>query len=176
MNDNFKRAFWTHVGIAAGGIILLVGIIGWLASDIEAQASRVAQDRTLIRERSTSIAALAELKHRAPQATLYEQKLNAFLPTQEQLLDFPRTLDNLARVRKVALNFAFQGGQALPQGNTPGSVGFSLDVTGAYADIMGFLKDVEFEPPRFLATFDSFDLTRGGEEYRFLGQGRVFFK
>lgn len=164
------------MGIAAGITLTLLGIIGWLALDIEAQAGRIAEDRILLRDRTASVAALAELKMRAPQALAYEQKLNAFLPAQEQLLDFPRTLDNLARVRQVALNFAFQGGQTAPQGDTPGSVGFSLDITGTFEDIQGFLKDVELEPPRFLAAFDSFDVMRSGEDYRFLGQGRVFFK
>ena len=174
--ENFKRTFWIHVSVAAGGIAVLMAIIGWLASDVQAQADRIRKDRVLIRDRSAAIAALADLKGRASQATFYEQKLSAFLPTQEQLLDFPRTLDNLARIRRISSNFAFRGGQTAPQGNMPGSIGFNLDLSGALEDILSFLKDVETEPPRFLATFESFDLTRSGDSYRLLIPGKVFFK
>lgn len=174
--ESFRRTFWIHVGVAAAGAAVLLAIIGWLSADVQAQADRIQKDRVLIRERSASIGALAELKARASQATLYEQKLNAFLPAQEQLLDFPRTLDNLARIRKVSLSFAFQGGQVTPQGGMPGAVGFTLDVAGAFPDILSFLNDVEIEPPRFLADLGSFDITRSGDSYRLLMPGRVFFK
>jgi hypothetical protein len=176
VEHEFRKKFLMQIGIASGVIAALVLATGWFAADLETQAGKVAQDRILIRERSASLTALAELKRSAPQALRYEQKLNAFLPTQEQLLDFPRTLDNLARVRRLTLNFAFQGGQTTPQGDTPGAIGFALDVSGDFEDVLGFLKDVEFEPPRFLAAFDTFDLTRSEEGYRLFTQGRVFFK
>ncbi len=165
-----------QAGIAVGMITLLAAVAGWFAADLSTQRSKVVQDRVLIRERSASIAILAELKRNAVQALRYEQKMNAFLPTQEQLLDFPRTLDNLARVRKLTLNFGFQGGQTPSQGNAPGAVSFALDVNGTFNDILGFLKDVEVEPPRFLAAFDTFDIVRSVEGYRLFTQGRVFFR
>ncbi len=176
MNSNFRHNFWWRIGLPLLGVFALLGIAGWLASDITAQTDRIVQDRLLIRERSASLNKLAELKRLAPQALVYEQKLSAFLPTQEQLLDFPRMLDSLARVHQLALNFTFQGGQGAPQGSVPGYVGFSLDVQGTFNDIVGFLKNVEFEPPRFLATLDSFDVVKNGGSYRLLAQGRVFFR
>ncbi len=156
--------------------MVLVAVVGWFAADVNVQRGKVVQDRALIRARAASIAILAELKRNATHALRYEEKMNAFLPTQEQLLDFPRTLDNLARVRQLALNFGFQGGQTPPQGSTPGAVSFALDVSGAFENILGFLKDVEVEPPRFLTTFDTFDIVRSGDGYRLLTQGRVFFR
>jgi hypothetical protein len=143
---------------------------------VQAQRSKVVQDRVLIRERSAAITVLAELKRNAPRALQYESKLNAFLPTQEQLLDFPRTLENLARVRRLTLNFSFRGGQAPPRDGAPGLVSFELDVAGMLEDVLGFLHDVEFSPPRFLARFNAFDIVRTGEAYRLLTNGDVFFR
>ncbi|MCR4328130.1 MAG: hypothetical protein NUV53_01285 [Patescibacteria group bacterium] len=173
---NFKRTLLINISVAVAGIGVLAGVIGWFASDIEMQATIINKDRTLARERSASIAVLAELKSNAAKALRYEQKLNAFLPTQEQLLDFPRTLDNLARVRRLALSFSFRGGQGVPEGVKPGSVGFTLSATGALSDVLNFMKDIEISPTRFLATLSSADLTRIGEgEYRLSAQGAVFF-
>ncbi|MBI2623732.1 MAG: hypothetical protein HYW65_04170 [Candidatus Liptonbacteria bacterium] len=176
MGSDFRRKFLIQLGVAAAVSAALVAAAGWFAADVSVQAGRVAQDRTLIRERSASIAVLAELKRNSARALQYEQKMNAFLPTQEQLLDFRRTLENLARVRRLTLNFSFQGGQTLPRGGAPGTVGFALDVAGASIDVLGFLKDVEVTPPRFLAAFDTFSIEQNAKTYRLFAGGRVFFR
>ena len=157
-------------------MLLFGAVLYFLSRSLSLEANEIAADRLLISQRVAAIAAFAGSKTDAPKAGIYLEAMNKLLVSQDQLIDFPRWLNGLARVRQVGINFSFRGNQTPPQGDSPGFISFSLDLTGESSNMIDFIKDVEFRSPRFLAVMDNFDLTRNDSGYRILANGRVFFK
>lgn len=176
MPTHFRRELIVSLAIMGGSIVVSALVLFLLSRDLQSQAEKVVADRALINQRAAVVAALASLKTDASRAELYKRAMDKILVSQDQLLDFPRWLDGLSRVREIGLTFLFQGSQVAPQGDSPGYIAFSVDLIGKLNNLVDFLKDVEFQSPRFLVSLDSIDLTRNGSDYRILSQGRVFFR
>lgn len=176
MFNHFRRELIFGLAFIGGGIVVFTSAIYFFSQDLESRADKVVSDRTLINQRAAALGALADLKRDSPPADIYKRAMDKILVSQDQLLDFPRWLDGLARVRRIGLNFSFQGNQIAPGENAAGYVAFSLDLIGKLDDLVDFLKDVEFRSPRFLISLEGIDLTRNGTDYRILSQGKVFFK
>lgn len=176
MPDRFRRELLISLFVIIGGLLIFSATLYLLSSDLSARAEKIVADRALISQRSAALEFLAESKKNTPRADVYKQAMDRILVSQDQILDFSRWLDGLARVRQVGLSFSFQGGQVSPHGDAPGYIGFSLDLNGKLDDLTNFLKDIEFQSPGFLINLDNFDLSRNGSNYRILTQGRVFFK
>jgi len=156
--------------------LVFAAILYFLSRDLQFQAEKIVADRALINRRAAVLGALADLKRDAPQADVYKRAMDKLLVSQDQLLDFSRWLDGLARVRQIGLNFSFRGSQVAPQGDAPGYIAFSLDLAGKLNNLVEFLKDLESLSPRFLVGLDGVDLTGDGSSYRILSQGKVFFR
>lgn len=176
MPNHFKQEITLSLSIIGGSIIVFGVLLYFLSQDVVSQADKIVADRLVVSQRATAIEALAELKNNKPKANAYFEAMNKILVTQDQLLDFPRWLDGLARVRQVGMNFSFHGTQNPSTGSSPGFISFSLDLTGASQNLIDFMKDIEFRSPRFLATIDNFDFTRKESGYRIMANGKVFFK
>lgn len=176
MNIHFKRELLIDFGIIVGSILFIGLGIYILSGMLSTQADKISAERTLITRKAAAIAGLASLKRDLPQAEIYKKSLDQILVSQDQLLDVPHWLDGLARGRRVALSFSFAGTQTQPSGNSPGTVPFSLDIGGTLDDLIGFVKDVEIEPPRFLMNLDGFSLNGSGSAYRITASGKVYFK
>jgi len=147
-----------------------------LSRDLESEAEKTATDRILISKRAAALESLADLKRNSAKADAYKQAMDKILISQDQLLDFPRWLEEAARIRRLALTFSFQGSEVQPQPNFPGYINFSLDLSGPIDDLTQFLKDFERQEPRFLVSLESFDFVRDGSIYRVLTRGKVFFR
>ncbi len=176
MPNHFRRELIVSLAIVGGSILIFASILYFLSEDLSFQAEKVVADRALINQRAAILGALADLKKDASQADIYKRAMDKILVLQDQLLDFPHWLDGLSRAHQVGLSFSFQGSQVPPQGETPGYIAFSLDLTGKLGDLIDFLKDVEFQSPRFLVSLDNVGLTKGDSAYRISSQGRVFFR
>lgn len=174
--NHFKRELVISFSIIGGSIIVFGIVLYFLSKDLTSRANKLTVDRLFISQRAATIAALASLKTDAPKADMYLQAMSKFLVSQDQLFDFPRWLDGIARSRQVGMNFSFQGSQTPPQGDMPGFISFSLDLSGELSNLVDFLKDIEFKSTRFLVAIDNFDLRRSDSGYRILANGKVFFK
>ncbi len=176
MPTNFRRQILTATIIIGGSVMAFGAGFYFLSKSVGIQAEKIVTAQTFIAKDSAALAAFAELKKNAAEAALYQNAMEKVLVPKEQLLDFPRWLDGIARTRQVGLVFSFVGGESLPQAETPGFIGFSADITGTFDNLTAFIKDIEFNSARFLANFDGFDLTRSESNYRLVSQGKVFFK
>ncbi len=176
MHSYFKREILIGFAIIFGSILVFAAIIFFVSQDVAVQAEKVVIARTLIAERGATLSALAGLKKDAPAAARYKTALNAILATQDQLFDFQRWLEGLARGRSLSMSFSFQGSPALPSAEAPGYTPFTIRTGGGFASVLGFLKDIELASPRFLLVLDTFTLRSGGGNYDFSANGRVFFR
>ena len=176
MFDDFRREVLVGIIVITGSIFIFGAGFYFFSKSLRADAQYIAEDRLLIAESSAILASFAELKRDASLAVRYEKAMERLLVPKDHLIDFPRWLEGLARVRQVGLNFSFSGSEVGPQEDYPGYINFSLDVTGNFDAIAAFLKDAESQSVRFLLNLDTFDVTRGGSGYRVFSRGRVFFK
>ncbi len=174
--DHFKQEVRLSFAIIGGSIIAFGAMLYFLSQDFLSQADSVAADRLIITERAAAIGVLAGLKTDAPKAAPYLEAMNKILPPQDQLLDFRRWIDELARTRKVGMSFAFQGTQTPSHGDSPGFISFSLDITGLPSNLVDFMKDLEYKSPHFLVALDNLDFSKSVPNYRILINARVFFK
>lgn len=176
MPNHFRRQILVNLAILIGSFIIAIFAVYWLEKDLNVKAETIAKDRLLIKSQTAALADLANLKVILPQATAYKQAMDKTMGTKEQLLDFPRWLEGLARVRRLSVNFNFRGRETEPQGNSPGFINFNLDLGGGIDDLTNFLKDIEYKAPGFLISLDNADLSRTDNNYRIFAQGQVFFR
>ncbi len=176
MVSHFKRDLIISFSIIAGSIAVFGTLFYFLSQDLYLQSGKISADRSIINQRAATIDSLNNLKKDAPNADVYLKAMNKLLVPQDQLFDFSRWLDGIARVRQVGMSFHFNGNIVSSQGNSPSYIAFSLDLNGGIQNLLDFLKDVEFRSPRFLVRIDNFDFTKNDRGYRILSNGRVFFK
>jgi hypothetical protein len=177
IRDEFRLTVTVSAGIIIASFFSSAILVSWFSGDIGALARGIEKRRSFLRERTVLLETFAQFKGAGPVIERYEERLRALLPSQEELLDFPRYLESVARVHQVALNFGFQGDPVLAGGSEPGGVSFSLQVSGTPQRVARFLREVERESPRFVVRFSSFEVAQGGpaEEW-VLVQGTLFFR
>lgn len=174
MQEIFYR--WLKVNGILFGVLFVVGggALFFLRGDMQSRIDALVEERTLLASRSQGIAALAVLREESRRGAGYLGQLNEMLPKKDELFNFSRAVDAAARSRKVSFNFAF-GAEASGSGSTPPSIGFTINTTGGYAEIMNFVRDLETQ--KFLVNFSSFDIVQAAAntyDARILGQ--VFFR
>jgi len=174
--DNFKKQVALSLVIILGSFLVL-GVALYLASlSLKSESDKVLSDKTAIATRTAALQALASFKSDSSLASRYKQAMERLLVPQEKLIEFPRSLEKLARAYQVSESFSFQGAQVAPQGDAAGYIGFSLSAGGTLDNLMDFLKGIEYSEPQFLVSFETFDLSRSGAGYSALINGRVFFR
>ena len=176
MPKNFRRGLiisliTIFVGFIASAVVFYV-----LGSRLNSLSLKVEKERGLMAQSRDSVDILAELKKVAPEAEPYKQAMDSLLPTQDQLLDFPRYLDALAKNYSVSLSFNFQGEPKAAEKDSPGSLDFALSLTGELSNNLEFLKALEAKSARFLLVVQNFSLNRVSGGYNMRLQGLVFFK
>lgn len=155
---------------------LLTYALYYFSKSMNERADKIALTRALIGMRTRGLENLAELNRQAPIAAGYQQVLDLLLPTQDQLLDFPRWLDGLARTYHLNVRATFEGNQANPTESSPGAAAFSLTVGGEYREIMSFLKFLEVDSKRFLISFTKVELNRSENTFNAKTRGLVFYR
>lgn len=179
MNNNFRLNLLVSIGGIIVSFILFGVALYWLAKNISADAQKVIENRAIINKQTHSIAALAKLKAVAAQADTYSARMQELLPSQDELLDFPKWLEDRSKTYQLSLRFSFEGTTIMPNPAeaAPGAVIFSMDVSGPYDNLKRFFKELEMTSPRFLANIDKLDVTSpDNTKYRAVLEGRVFFK
>lgn len=176
MLNHFRRQVIISLIIILGSVGLAIAVISWLKKDIQTQVNKISSSKNLINKRVAILSNLAELKKMIPKADAYKKAMNAIMLTREDLLNFPRRLEDLARIYNLGISFNFKGEEVKPQGNKPGYANFSIDVTGAIDKLINFIKDVEYKSLGFMATFEAVDFLKSGDNYKVNLQGKVFFR
>lgn len=176
MGSDFRNKVLTNAGIIVGSFLVFGVVFYFLASTLQAKSAEVIRDRKVVNDRSYALLNLSDLKKEAPQAEEYKKKIEALLPNQDSLLGFPQFLDSLSRAHQVDLNFSFTGSTVPPAGDTAGSVGFTIALTGTMQNITDFIDDVEFHATRFLMGVDTVDIVPESQDYKATLHGRAFYR
>lgn len=177
MAENFRRKLIIGISLIAGGF-LAFGVIAYFVSTmITAKTQKVSLDRNMIRNNSDLIEGLAKQKSSSPEVEKFAQAIALILPQKDQLVNFSAWLDGLSRAHNVNVSFNFSG-EAVPANDTDaGYIRFILNVSGDYAGVTDFLRDVELKSPKYTVSFDDFDLKKNSvANYRAITNGRVFFR
>src|SRR3989344_1280845 len=120
--------------LVVGGLLLV-----WLRHDIETQSVNVQRIKAQANKESEFVVLFSKLKTQAQEARPYEERFSKLLPDQDRLIDFRNYLEALASQRRVVTNFAFDGPGTPGSDGTPGTIGFSLDMSGSLSGIQGLL-------------------------------------
>lgn len=176
MPKGFRRSLIISLIAIFVGFIVSAAVFYVLGIRLSSLSSKVEGEKGLIAQRRDSVDVLAELKKASPEAEPYRQAMDSLLPTQDQLLDFPRYLETLAKNYGVSINFNFQGEPKAAEKDSPGSLGFALSMTGEFSNNLEFLKALEARSARFLLVVQNFSLNRVSGGYNMRLQGLVFFK
>ena len=176
MPKSFRRSLIISLIAIFAGFIASAVVFYVLGIRLDSLSTKVAREKGLMAQRTDVVDILAELKKVAPEAEPYGRAMDSLLPTQDQLLDFPRYLDALAKNYGVSLNFNFQGEPIAAQKDSPGSLGFALSLTGQFSNNLEFLKALEAKSARFLLVVQNFSLSRVSGGYNMGVHGLVFFK
>jgi Tfp pilus assembly protein PilO len=176
MQDNFRRESWISIAVIVGSLLVYGGLVWWFDRDLEAKAKDVALSRSLINQRAKSIEVLANLKRNSREVESRQEIMAQLIPVREELLNFPRWLEGIARLHGVAMVFSFDPGTTPPQGDRPGHENFRLTANGSYEELERFFRDIEQQSSRFLLSLNSFDLVRTESDYRATVLGRVYYR
>ncbi len=176
MKNELKKEILLFVGMILGTFLVGGGLLVWTGQRIVREMGKIGADRVAFVQYSRTIELLADLKRAIPTVKNYQEKMNLLLPKKDDLVQFPRWVDGVSRVNKVSESSAFQGSTAAAQDQEAGSIGFTLDASGAASDIQNFFRELEFRSNQFLTSIDNFDLTEDAGTARVLARGRVFFR
>jgi hypothetical protein len=176
MKDNFNRYLWTSLGILFVSIVVAVGALNFLLGDIASRSNAIAVARALVVKQNDSLAAFAEIKQDSAKAAEYKMAMDKLLPAQDELINFPQWLQGVAATYGVTVSFSFTADTAPATPASAGSIGFSLTAEGGNDSVVSFLNDLESKASGFLLSFNSFDLTRDGENTKVVTGGSLFFR
>lgn len=177
MDHQFRKKVWLGLGLIFAGIVVFGAPSFWLAGKIEKDSKKASLTQTSIANYSRAVAILAELKSKSSEVKSYGNRLNALLPSRDDLIELPKFLEERGRIHQVSVKFAFKGEAATkPKDSQPGSVAFTLDVTGSDERLRSFFREIETASTKFMIVLDTMDMNLSGNEYRVTAQGRAFFK
>ncbi len=176
MKDDFNRYILTSFEVIIGCAVIVAAIVFLLTSDIASRASDISTNRDRITKQSDSVVMLADIKNNSAEAQEYTTAMDALLPPQNELINFPKWLQGVAATYSVNVDFSFTSEIIAPNSTAPGSNGFSLTVTGNSDNVISFLKYLELEAPAYLLSLGSFDLSQNGSDVKIVIGGKLFFK
>lgn len=176
MEKSFKRELILGICLIAGSILAFLGVSSFLSGKLSEIATSITTSRFLLAKRAELLENLADIKKTSSEANTYKQKIDALLPTQEQLLNLPQALNGLASAHKVSFSFTFKGTPTVPQASSPGWIAFAMDSSGDLNSILLFLNDIEPRSTRFILSIDNFDLSKVDQGYHLVAQGKAYFQ
>jgi hypothetical protein len=165
---NFKQELRKKLLISFSIIAVILAGMFFLGWDINQRAEDIKIARQELANRSAKLSLFAQLQSQATQAESYASVLKNVLPDHDQLFDFPKELERLAK--QINAGFGFSFGTETP--STPiqlGRLQFTVTVQGVLSKIIDFIKNVEAS--RFSINFKSFDFNNSAADIN----GEVLF-
>jgi hypothetical protein len=172
----FKMQLLISASIVFGAIVVAAIALSVLSVNITTTAQTIAAARQTIVDQAVNFGTLDQLKRNASLAATYQSAMSQLLSTRDSLITFPSQVDTLSREDGVSSDFTFNENIISSTVNTPGSAGFTMDVSGPLTNIVAFLKDFEAASPIMLSQIDSATLAGNGSTYTLNVQGKVFFQ
>ncbi len=179
MKDTFARKTWMSLLIILGSIIIASGAFYYFSNDLTAQMTKIVSERQAVSGQNNALDSLAALKSQEPTAAAYTAAMKQLLPDQYGIVNFSAWLTTIAAKYGVSVSFAFTGNgtpSAQSTASTPGTIDFSLSISGPVDKANQYLKDIESQSPGFLFTLHSFDYTTDSSGEKLNAQGTLFFK
>lgn len=175
--QRFRTVVWVYVLTIVGSMVLFAIALVLVGNDITAQSEAVADSKIAQMRQSNFVNNFAHLKTDAVAAASYEAKMKLLLPAEDDLINFPSYISDLARVHAVGHSFSFQGAPVPSDGGVPGYVAFMISVEGPLSQVNDFFTNLNEHTTRFLVNVSGFDLNAlGGGKYRVSFSGKVFFR
>ncbi len=174
LGNNFKKKLLIQAIILGAGVFLLALLIILLNADINKRAEKIVQYKRELEIRNQTIALLTNSNADFERAQPMETVLSDLLPSKDQLINFPKELDTLARGYSIQIGFSF-GTENASTETDPGLIRYTMALTGFYQDIVDFLKELEGHP--YFITMDSIDVKLiTGTTYSLITSGTIFTK
>ena len=163
-----------NISIIVGFLILATWLIAVLSSELESKAQSIQEQRLEIASRIRAISELAELREAAEEAEPAIATLNNVLPKRDELVAFPRYLENLADKNKVTLGFNFIGEELEASNDKAGQSSFTIDILGGYANVLNFIEGLE--EGTFLIDLNSFNIALERDGFDVELTGVIYFR
>jgi len=174
---NFHKKILRHLGISAGIIAILCGLIIYVFSDLRAVGELITRDRGALAIRTQNISSLSVLRQGAEEAKAKANQLRTILPDRESLFIFSAEVNRLAHEQNLTPVFAFRDEMISESPDAPSKAGFIINVSGERSSLLAFIKAFEAAP--YLTSIQSIEWTAPdgvpGGAYRAILSGEVFF-
>ncbi len=169
MPDSSKKQILTQLMITVtiiGGFLVLLAALGL---HLNSSLDTVVSNKKDLDFRKTGAAELDSLIQQSEQATKIFDQLNSLLANKEQAARFPEKAAAVGLKNKVAVEI-----KLAEAADESGFLNFQLKATGAYSNLMNFLKNLE--TGSLLFAMDDPLLTRQDDHYLLEAKIKVFFK
>jgi len=172
MQRSFKFRLITTLSITLGVLLIIAIVVIYLGLDISAKADFVSDTQARLFARVVNISNLTKLKEQERTADAALFKLNNALPKRDSLFSVSRDLSDFARSRNLSFGSKF-GEEVAPREDKPGFIRLDMNVSGSYADLVAFIKDIEASS--YFINLLNFDIVRQGAKFSAVINGEVFF-
>jgi len=168
---DFRRWLLRNIGVSVSVVLVFAILIILLANDISHRADTIVQQRQDLVRRSEAFNYLATLRFDSEKAKELSGKLRNSIPTRDQLINFSKNFEGLAKNNRLDLGLFFES--EIPSTDlVPGINNFKITSRGSYSDFLSFLRSVEAS--QYFVNFTSLDLTQKGKEFEIAMRGKVF--
>ncbi|HEY4496918.1 MAG TPA: type 4a pilus biogenesis protein PilO [Candidatus Paceibacterota bacterium] len=168
---NFRNRFILQVFATFIILIVLISIMVYLGIQIKESASTIYSTRQDLRDKTHNISELSQLRLAAKEAEPFLEKLEAAIPSKDELFSFADDLKEIARMNDLGLNFKFVG-EAIISGGL-GSQKFEANAQGDYRDITFFIR--ELERSGYITNVLDVNILKQGSLFNALLIGEVYF-
>lgn len=168
---DFKKWLWRNSlasGIAAAALAAFTLLLGM---DIEKRAELIRVQRRNLGLQLRSIESLALLRKDAGKADQLFQSLQNVLPSKDQLINFSKNLETIAKDNRLGFGFVF-GAESAGKDNEPRVTHFTLTSSGPYSSLLRFLRAIE--GGEYLVKINSVDIIEKGNSFEMILRGMVF--
>ncbi|MEK7193899.1 MAG: hypothetical protein AAB651_00910 [Patescibacteria group bacterium] len=170
--ESFKKRLLLTIGVIPLGILILGAGLYFLGMDIKGNVKRVRNARQELLFRSKIGEKISVLKNQAEQAKLYSADLENILISRDQLANFSRDVNAIAKQNQIDLTSSFSG-ETPASADGLGSIGLTMTAAGSLENIINFLK--AFNESRYSIKLNFLDFVSQGEKFKALFNGQIFF-
>ena len=169
---SFKKRLTIIISAVLGGIITLGTILFLIDSDISKKSLQIKTSRNDLNFRLNATQSLVILQQEFRQIQDKIYLLDNILPSRDDLVNFPKDLNALARNNNIILNMSL-GQEGRDPGGKFGATNFTISGSGGLSNVSKFLNDLKSS--RYSVNFNKLDFTREDNNFKILLGGQVFF-
>lgn len=167
-----KKNFIRTLGIAFGIVVVLLGAIWYVKSDIDKKFLEVQRMRSEVQTKEISLSELASLQSDAEKAKQYIPQLDVLFTTKNQLLSFSSDIGFMVKQAGFTGMPQFKE-ESAPSSGSQQKTNFSLMIEGPqdFDSLANFFGLVE--KSKYLVRFTTLNVSREGDILRLGADGYV---